>query len=265
MLFYLDNWMSADPNGPHLLGLRRAQAGRAAKGLNENYGRELMELHTLGVDGGYTQKDVTEVARAFTGWTIENPRQGGGFRFEPRIHDPGEKILLGHVIKAGGGESDGEQVLDILAAHPSTARLIATKLARRFVSDTPSPALVDRAAKRFRETGGDLREVTRTILTSPEFLSPDAYRAKVKTPFEFVVSALRARGADVADAKPLVRELQQLGMPLYMCQPPIGYKDTADAWVNTGALVSRMNFAVKLAGDDRDLALTLGSPEFQRR
>jgi uncharacterized protein (DUF1800 family) len=285
MLFYLDNWMSADPNGPHLesapvgrrfqrrlgeperLALRRpaAQGKNAPKGLNENYGRELMELHTLGVDGGYTQKDVTEVARAFTGWTIENPRQGGGFRFDPRIHDPGQKIVLGHVIKAGGGESDGERVLDILAAHPATAQFIATKLARRFVSDTPPPALVDRAAKRFRETGGDLREVTRTILTSPDFLSPDAYHAKVKTPFEFVVSALRTSGTDIADAKPLVRELQQLGMPLYMCQPPTGYKDTADAWVNTGALVSRMNFALKLARNDQDLALTLGSPEFQRR
>jgi uncharacterized protein (DUF1800 family) len=241
------------------------QGKNAPKGLNENYGRELMELHTLGVDGGYTQKDVTEVARAFTGWTIENPRQGAGFTFEPRIHDPGQKMVLGHVIKAGGGESDGERVLDILAAHPATAQFIATKLARRFASDTPPPALVDRAAKRFRETGGDLREVTRTILTSPEFLSPDAYHAKVKTPFEFVVSALRTSGTDIADAKPLVRELQQLGMPLYMCQPPTGYKDTADAWVNTGALVSRMNFALKLARNDQDLALTLGSPEFQRR
>jgi uncharacterized protein (DUF1800 family) len=309
MLFYLDNWMSADPNGPHLesaiagrrfkrrlggpqgLAPRRPapQGKNAPKGLNENYGRELMELHTLGVDGGYTQKDVTEVARAFTGWTIENPRQGAAFRFEPRIHDPGQKVVLGHVIKAGGGESDGEQVLEILAAHPSTARFIATKLARRFVADTPPPALVDRAAKRFRETDGDLREVTRTILTSPEFLSPDAYRAKVKTPFEFVVSALRASGAGIDtaegkardgrdgpdsvagsaapafDARALVRELQQLGMPLYMCQPPTGYKDTADAWVNTGALVSRMNFSLKLARNDQDLALMLGSPEFQRR
>jgi len=325
MLFYLDNWMSADPNGPHVemrrlppgrvgrpfqgrlaeperLALRPQPQGKnAPKGLNENYGRELMELHTLGVDGGYTQKDVTEVARAFTGWTIENPMRGVGYRFEPRLHDPGQKVVLGHVIKAGGGESDGEQVLDILASHPSTARFIATKLARRFVGDTPPPALVDRAAKRFRDTNGDLREVTRTILTSPEFLSPDAYRAKVKTPFEFVVSALRASGADVTDAKPLVRELQQLGMPLYMCQPPTGYKDTADAWVNTGALVSRMNFALRLATnklprvqvDGLDArartmlaepisdttratiakatdapqmaALTLGSPEFQRR
>jgi uncharacterized protein (DUF1800 family) len=322
MLFYLDNWMSADPNGPHLPDnagrprmVRGPFGGRvmmpppprmaqgnpaksAPKGLNENYGRELMELHTLGVDGGYTQKDVTEVARAFTGWTIDRPRQGGGFTFNARIHDPGQKIVLGHVIKAGGGESDGEQVLDILAKHPSTATFIATKLARRFVSDTPPPALVERAAARFRETDGDLREVTRAILTSPEFLSPGAYRAKVKTPFEFVVSALRATAADVQDARPLVREVQQLGMPLYMCQPPTGYKDTGDAWVNTGALVSRMNLALRLASGQvrgttvdnsievrlggevsettratiaratdppKMMALSLGSPEFQRR
>jgi uncharacterized protein (DUF1800 family) len=320
MLFYLDNWMSADPNGPHKQPMAAPRVGRgrfgglmfppaarpnaqgknAPKGLNENYGRELMELHTLGVDGGYTQKDVTEVARAFTGWTIQNPRLGGGFRFEPRIHDEGQKIVLGHVIKAGGGERDGEQVLDILAKHPSTARFIATKLVRRFVSDTPPPALVDRAAARFRETDGDLREVMRTILTSPEFFAPEAYRAKVKTPFEFVTSALRATGADIQDATPLVREMQQLGQPLYMCQPPTGYKDTADAWVNTGALVNRMNFSLLLAsnkvprvtvadpstvntilGDDvsettrstiakatsapQMAALTLGAPEFQRR
>ncbi len=298
MLFYLDNWMSADPNGPHLpdnagrarmvrgpfgrpgmmAPMPRAGAAKGKKaptGLNENYGRELMELHTLGVDGGYTQKDVTEVARALTGWTIDNPRTSGSFQFEPRLHDTGQKIVLGHMIKAGGGESDGEQVLDILARQPATATFIATKLTRRFVSDTPPPALVARVAARFRDTDGDLREVMRTILTSPEFLSPDAYRAKVKTPFEFVASALRATGADVQDARPLVRELEQLGMPLYMCQPPTGYKDTGDAWVNTGALVSRMNFAVRLIGHQvrgtliegpQSLtALNLGAPEFQRR
>jgi uncharacterized protein (DUF1800 family) len=286
MLFYLDNWMSADPNGPHpeAGGLtpinRRSRAGgvrprlqvspapqpiRQRRGINENYGRELMELHTLGVDGGYTQKDVTEVARAFTGWTIDNPRQGGSFRFEPRIHDPGEKIVLGHKIKAGGGQSDGEEVLDILAKHPSTARFIATELVRRFVSDTPPRALVDRAAKRFRDTDGDLREVMRTILTSQEFLSPDARGAKIKSPFEFVASALRTTNADVTDATMYVRQLQQLGEPLYMCQPPTGYKDTADAWVNTGALVNRMNFALRLARNDKDLALTLGGPEFQKK
>jgi uncharacterized protein (DUF1800 family) len=325
MLFYLDNWMSADPNGPHAearpprivrgpFGGRmiepprtrpQPQGKNAPKGLNENYGRELMELHTLGVDGGYTQKDVTEVARAFTGWTIDKPRQGGGFKFEPRIHDQGQKIVLGHVIKAGGGQSDGEQVLDLLTRHPSTARFIATKLVRRLVSDTPPAPLVDRAAARFRETDGDLREVMRTILLSPEFLSSDSYRTKVKTPVEFVASALRATAADVQDAAPLVRSLQQFGMPLYMCQPPTGYKDTADAWVNTGALVSRMNFALQLASNrlngvvvqpppvdapsllesmlgsdasdatrstiakattpEQMVALTLGSPEFQRK
>ena len=319
MLFYLDNWLSADPNAQPMALRGRARRGRffapppaagqgqaRKRGLNENYAREIMELHTLGVDGGYTQKDVTEVARAFTGWTIQQPRQGGGFRFEPRIHDPGQKIVLGHVIKAGGGQSDGEQVLDLLARHPSTARFIATKLVRRFVSDTPPAPLVDRAAAQFRETDGDLREVMRTILLSQEFLSPDAYRAKLKTPVEFMASALRATAADVQDATPLVRSLQQFGMPLYMCQPPTGYKDSADAWVNTGALVARMNFALQLAGnrlngvvvelpqpvdaamlldsmlggDASDatrstiakatmpgqmVALTLGSPEFQRK
>jgi uncharacterized protein (DUF1800 family) len=320
MLFYLDNWMSADPNGPHPDAAMERRAGRGRfvlpqappaakagaqrKGLNENYGRELMELHTLGVDGGYTQKDVTEVARAFTGWTIGNPQQGGEFRFEPRIHDEGEKIVLGHRVRAGG-INDGEAVLDILASQPSTAHFISFELVRRFVNDTPPPALVDRAAARFRDTSGDLREVMRTILTSEEFLGDEANRAKVKTPFEFVVSSVRATGADVADAMPLVRALQQLGMPLYQCQPPTGYKDTADAWTNTGALVARMNLALQLSsnkmrgvsvgsvqpatsdfvasilnGDASDttratiakastppqmLALALGSPEFQKR
>jgi uncharacterized protein (DUF1800 family) len=318
MLFYLDNWMSADPNGPHVDTRPRVVRGpfgrpfiveppmprqnpNAPKGLNENYGRELMELHTLGVDGGYTQKDVTEVARAFTGWTIQNPRMGGGYRFEPRLHDTGQKVVLGQVIKSGGDDSDGKRVLEMLARHPSTARFIATKLVRRFVADTPPPDLVDRVAARFSETDGDLREVTRVILISPEFYAAEAYRAKVKTPFEFVVSAVRATGADVADARPLVQQVQQQGMPLYQCQPPTGYKDTADAWVNTGALVGRMNFALALASNRirgtavslappsaSDLiagelsestratiakagsapqvaALTLGSPEFQRR
>jgi uncharacterized protein (DUF1800 family) len=320
MLFYLDNWMSADPDaGSSRFRMARPRLGRgrgllmpprpapqpqdrqanARRGLNENYARELMELHTLGVDGGYTQKDVTEVARAFTGWTIVNPRLGGSFRFDPRMHDEGEKIVLEHTIHGGGGMSDGEQVLDILAAHPSTARFIATKLARRFVSDAPPPALVDRMAARFAATGGNLREVMRALLTSPEFASPESHAAKVKTPFEFVVSALRASAAPVADARPLVQALQQLGMPLYQCQPPTGYKDTADAWVNTGALVNRMNFALTLASrgraptldataaydvlaglnvsgatrstiaqaanEQQALALALGSPEFQQR
>jgi uncharacterized protein (DUF1800 family) len=244
MLFYLDNWQSAAPNQERMA--RRGQPNRPARGLNENYARELMELHTLGVDGGYTQKDVQEVARAFTGWTIEMPRQGGGFRFEPRIHDNGEKVVLGHRIKSGGGKKDGEQVLDILAAHPSTARFIATKLARKFVADVPPSSLVDRAAARFRDTGGDIREVVRTIITSREFFASEAYRAKVKSPYEFVVSAARAANVDVTNALPMVQGLRDLGMPLYFCQPPTGYADRADAWVNTGALLNRMNFAVAL-------------------
>jgi uncharacterized protein (DUF1800 family) len=274
MLFYLDNWMSADPNAdqvadrsrrrpfgrfgfdsPARRGFSSAAPGAAPqkrqRGLNENYARELMELHTLGVDGGYTQKDVTEVARAFTGWTLGRPGRGeiGAFRFEPRMHDAGEKIVLGRSIPAGGGKSDGDRVLDILARHPSTARFVATKLARRFVADDPPSSLVDRAAARFRETGGDLREVVRTIVTSPEFFAADAYRSKVKTPLELVASALRVTGARVENALPLARWMQDLGMPLYFCQPPTGYADRADAWVNTGALVNRMNFAVALAGN----------------
>jgi uncharacterized protein (DUF1800 family) len=243
---------------------------------------------------------VTEVARAFTGWSIANPRQGGGFRFVPQLHDEGEKVVLGHRIKAGGGERDGDEVLDLLANAPATARFIATKLARRFVSDTPPQALIERATNTFRDTHGDLRAVMTTILMSPEFLSADAYRAKVKSPFEFIVSAVRATGAEISDARPLVRTMQQLGMPLYQCQPPTGYKDTADAWVNTGALVNRMNDALalasgrlpgvrisnppppesvlagnisettqatiaKAASPPQALALALGSPEFQRR
>ena len=273
MLFYLDNWQSSAPADAMTMASRnRAQQRRAGvqrpgnqnrpatladlppalqnrrpRGLNENYARELMELHTLGVDGGYTQKDVQEVARALTGWTIANPRQGGGFQFEPRLHDNGEKVVLGHKIKAGGGKSDGDQVLNILANHPSTAKFISTKLVRRFVADEPPAGLVERTAKRFRDTDGDIREVVRTIVTSPEFFAADAYRAKVKTPFEFIVSAVRATGADVSNALPVVQSLRDLGMPLYMCQPPTGYSDKAEAWVNTGALLNRMNFAVALA------------------
>jgi uncharacterized protein (DUF1800 family) len=264
MLFYLDNWQSAAPDEaetmmnargrrPELRGRPNMppQAQNRRRGINENYARELMELHTLGVDGGYTQKDVQEIARAFTGWTIEQPRQGGGFRFDPRIHDNGEKVVLGVRIPRGGGKRDGEQVLDILAAHPSTARFVATKLARRFVADDPPATLVDRAAATFKRTGGDIREVVRTILTSPEFFAPAAYRAKVKSPLEFVASAVRASGADLRNGMPLVQAMRQLGMPVYMCQPPTGYSDKADAWVNTGALINRMNFALSLSTDRR--------------
>lgn len=235
---------------------------RQRRGINENYARELMELHTLGVGGGYTQQDIIEVAKAFTGWTIQQPRRGGGFEFDERRHVKGAKTILGKKIDKGGVD-DGEAVLDLLAAHPSTATFIATKLTRRFVSDDPPKALVERAAAKFRATKGDLREVVRTILTSPEFTSAEAMRAKVKTPFEFVASALRATGARVEDGTVLVRNLQGLGMPLYMAQPPTGYIDRADVWVNTGALLNRMNFAIalvnnRLRGVQVDLAPIIG-------
>jgi uncharacterized protein (DUF1800 family) len=277
MLFYLDNWMSSDPKAAEARltrmrnrgvgrnsNLRRGQperrdaiGGRGAKpeappqrltrGLNENYARELLELHTLGVDGGYTQQDVIEVARAFTGWTIGRAGEGG-FRFAAALHDRGAKNVLGQSIPAGGGVEDGQKVLDILARHPSTAHHIAYQLAQRFVSDRPPASIVDKAAKTFTTTNGNLRAVVRTIVTSPEFFAPEAYRAKVKTPFEFVVSALRATNADVRIATPLVRALAGLGMPLYLCQPPTGYDETADRWVSSGALVNRMNFALAVSG-----------------
>jgi uncharacterized protein (DUF1800 family) len=282
MLFYLDNWLSADPNAtPPAFGFRRRGgpppgAGQGRKrGLNENYAREIMELHTLGVDGGYTQQDVTEVARCFTGWTLRNPRQGDPkFLFDDRIHDKGDKVVLGHRIK-GKGRSEGDEVIHILATHPSTARFVSYKLARRFVADEPPASVVDRAAETFRKTGGDIREVVRTIVTSPEFFDPAARAAKIKTPFEFVVSAVRASGAGVDDARGLTGRIASMGMPLYQQQPPTGYKDTADAWVSTSGLLARLNLAMDLAaGRVRGVSVdpastvaaqTLGSPEFQRR
>ncbi len=217
------------------------------RGLNENYARELMELHTIGVDAGYTQADVVTVARAFTGWTIDRPRDGGTFQFNAQMHDNDPKVVMGTKI-AGGGKKDGEAVLDLLANHPSTAKFIATKLARRFVSDEPPASVIDRAAKVFLSSKGDLREVTRAIVTSPEFFSAEARRAKVKTPLEFVASAVRASGANVIVVQPLVQALRDQGMPLYGAQPPTGWGDTAEDWVNTGALLKRLNFAIELAG-----------------
>jgi uncharacterized protein (DUF1800 family) len=261
MLFYLDNWLSVGPNSDVANGIPKraskeskqrirskaqtSQAKGKRNGLNENYGRELMELHTLGVYGGYTQEDVTEVARVFTGWTLQQPRQGGGFTFDERTHEPGDKIVLGHRIKPKG-ENEGLEVLKILAHHPSTAKFVCTKMAMRFVSDDPPQSLVDRMAQTFLKKNGNIREVLKTMLESPEFWSPDAYRGKVKTPLEFVVSALRASGAEVADAMPVARRLQNMGMPLYGMQPPTGYSMKADAWINSSALLGRMNFALAL-------------------
>ena len=274
MLFYLDNWLNMSPRPEQGRAPREARP-RRARGINENYARELLELHTLGVDGGYTQNDIVEVARALTGWTMR-PRQGTGSMFVPALHDRGEKTILGRTIRAGGGAEELDAVLDIVATHPSTARHIATKLATRFISDTPSKAIVDKAAARFTAARGDLREVVRTIVTSPEFVAADSYRTKVKTPLEFVASALRLTGAEIRTALPIARELRDMGMPLYMCQPPTGYDETSDTWVSAGALVSRMNFAVNLAKNEirgtrltlteqETAALAIGAPEFQRQ
>jgi uncharacterized protein (DUF1800 family) len=242
MLFYLDNWQSVAQNQ-----VRRPMGGRPQRGLNENYARELMELHTLGVDGGYSQKDIIEVARCFTGWTIRNPQQGGEFMYNDRVHDKGEKIVLGVTIPAGGGKDDAEKVLDILAKHSSTARFISLKLARRFVADDPPPALVDRMAKTFLDSDGDIREVMKTVLTSKEFFSAGAYHAKVKTPFEMVASALRATGAQVDYAMPLAQQIGQLGEPLYRKVEPTGYSSANAEWVSSASLLGRMNFAFQLA------------------
>lgn len=264
MLYYLDNWLSVGPNSDVANGIKRRnkrdekkysksngpvkQSKGKRNGLNENYGRELMELHTLGVNGGYTQKDVTELARVLTGWTLKKPNDGDysfSFTFDERMHEPGEKTVLGHRIKPNG-EKEGYEVLHILAHHPSTAKFVCTKLAQRFVSDNPSPELIDRMTQTYLKKDGEIREVLKTLFQSPEFWAADDYRAKIKTPLEFVVSALRASDADITDAMPVARQLQNMGMPLYGMQPPTGYSMKADAWVNSSALLGRMNFALAL-------------------
>ena len=272
MLFYLDNFQSVSPDA-NAGGRLRPQQQR--RGINENYARELMELHTLGVDGGYTQKDVQEVARCFTGWTIfqprggaaaanavmprdgeRNPRMGdamrrtaGTFFFNMRAHDDGEKTVLGQKIPSGGGMKDGLMVLDILAHHPSTAKFIATKLVRHFVSDNPPPALVDRVAETFIKTDGDIRETLKTIFFSKEFNSTEAYRVKIKRPFELVVSAIRTLGADTNGGPGTHQWIARMGEPLYGFQTPNGYSDSAESWVNTGGLLERMNFGLALASN----------------
>ncbi len=285
MLFYLDNWQSEGPEsdaalgkpanpGPRAYMQRRGmyppparpqqpnpQANQQQKrrsGLNENYARELMELHTLGVNGGYTQHDVTEVARVFTGWTLDQPAQGGGFIYRPRLHEPGDKVVLGHHIK-DAGESEGMEVLNLLASQPATARFISTELAQRFVSDNPPPTLIDAMSKTYLKSDGDIRQVLETMFHSREFWAPEAYRARVKTPFEFVVSSLRATQAEVTDPQPLLATLNKMGEQLYGCQPPTGYSTKSDVWVNSAALLDRMNFGLalttnKLPGTTFDLA-----------
>ncbi|MDT5273059.1 MAG: hypothetical protein QOH49_5245 [Acidobacteriota bacterium] len=240
---------------------RPQQQQRMRRGINENYARELMELHTLGVEGGYTQKDVQEVARAFTGWTIYQPRGGGiygddsgdsragTFYFAPRMHDDGEKTVLGVKVPAGGGAEDGRKVLDILVAHPSTAKFIATKLVRKFVSDEPDPALVRRVADAFHNSKGDIKTTLRAVFNSPEFNSAETRRAKIKTPFELSVSALRTLGAEVEVRPALIQWVARMGEPLYGYQAPTGYPDEASYWVNTGALLERLNFSLALVSN----------------
>ena len=267
MLFYLDNWESVGAQSP--AGMRRK------RGLNENYGRELLELHTLGVDGGYTQKDVTEVARCFTGWTIKQPQRVAEFEFNPRMHDDGEKIVLGVRIPPGGGIEDGFQVLHLLAHHPSTARFISRQLAMHFVADDPPAALVNRMAATFLKKDGDLRAVLKTMFDSPEFWSRGAYRAKIKSPLEMVASSLRAIDAQVDFTFGLNNQLNQLGEPLYRKAEPTGYSNSGQEWLNSAGLLARMNFSVALAnnkvpGVKVDSArssegVALGSPDFQKK
>ena len=259
MLYYLDNWQSS------VLRHYPAAKGKPARttgGINENYARELMELHTLGVDGGYTQKDVQEVARCFTGWTIYKPNTDGLFVFNPAAHDNGEKVALGQKIPAGGGLSDAERVLDILARHPSTAHFIATKLARHFISDDPPASVINRAADVFLKTDGSIHETLRAIITSPEFFAQSAYRAKTRSPFEYAAAALRALNAETDGTRPLLDWIGRMGQPVFGRITPDGYPDRADQWLSTGALLERFNFASALAtnkikGTSVDLARTL--------
>lgn len=269
MLFYLDDWQSVSPES--FLG--RRGRGKRPRGVNENYARELLELHTLGVDGGYTQTDVVEVARCFTGWTI---RDGKG-DFVAAMHDNREKVVLGEKIPAGGGKSDGLKVLDIVARHPSTARFISNKLAQRFVADTPPESLVKSMAATFTKTGGDLRAVMKTMFDSKEFWSTEAYKSKLKSPFEMVVAAVRAGNPEIRNGLGLAAEIAKMGQPLYRKVEPTGYGNTSDEWKNSASLLARMNFAGALASnrvpgvrvawseDAKVVEMRLGSPEFQRR
>lgn len=282
MLFFLDNYLSADPAavarmeaerdmrraryqgafvggsmptpgtfpGPATGPARTTQvaAKKQERGLNENYGREVMELHTVGVDAGYTQQDVIQMAECLTGWTIHEPRRDPQFFFDEKIHAEGKKVVMGRTFNYGG-EKDGEEALKMLASRPATATFISTELARHFVSDNPPPALVERMAKSFEASNGDIRTVLKTMIYSPEFWSREAYRAKVKTPFELVASTARALNAEVTITLPLAQWVSRMGEPLYLCQPPTGYSDKSETWVNTGALLNRLNFSLAFAGD----------------
>jgi len=254
MLLYLDNAESIGPNSraaerARMNAARNAgNAKKAEEGLNENYARELMELHTLGVNGGYTQADVIQVARILTGWTVDRPQRGGGFVFNPNRHEPGTKKALGKKFKENG-EGEGRDLLHFLATRPATARFVSHKLAVRFVSDDPPESLIERMSKSYLSSSGDIAAVLKTMFHSPEFWSTTAYRAKVKTPLEYVVSAARASNADITNLRPLANAMREMGMPLYGAIPPTGYKWEASDWMSTEALVNRMNFALSLAAN----------------
>jgi uncharacterized protein (DUF1800 family) len=301
MLIYLDNFQSADPAAVRRMdaekAMRRARyggafaggdmptpgtfpgpvtspsapgAGAAAaaakkseRGLNENYGREVMELHTVGVDGGYTQRDVIQMAECLTGWTVREPRKDPQFFYDDRIHAQGAKVVMGRTFSYGG-EKDGEEALKMLANHPNTAKFISTELARHFVSDNPPEALVQRMAAEYSATQGDTRSVLKAMIYSPEFWSRESYRAKVKTPYELVASTARALNAEVTITLPTSQWVARMGEPLFLCQTPNGYSDKAETWVNTGALLNRLNFALsfatdKIAGATVDLKSVLGA------
>lgn len=276
MLFFLDNWLSVDPIAFQQSRRQAALGGRfqgifaggfapdprtfpapdgrmpnqrpkqQERGINENYGREVMELHTVGVDAGYTQQDVIEMAKCLTGWTVREPRRDPAYLFKPEFHSAGKKVVMGHTFDYGD-ERDGVEALKMLANDPHTAQFISTELARHFVSDNPPAPLVNRMAANYQETGGDIRSLLHTMIYSPEFWSKQAYRAKVKTPFELVASTARALQADVSVSLPLELWVARMGEPLFLCQPPTGYSDKAATWVNTGALLNRLNFALALA------------------
>jgi uncharacterized protein (DUF1800 family) len=270
MLMYLDNWESIGPDSQvagKVAAIQKARpegkiAQKLPKGINENYGRELMELHTLGVGGGYTQQDVIEVAKCFTGWTIDRPYAGNGARakmgadlgtpgefvFDPKRHEPGSKVVLGHTISEGG-MNEGLEVLHILATSPATAHFISQELAVRFVSDSPPAALVNRMAATYLKSGGDIGAVLTAMFKSKEFWAPGVYRAKVKTPLEFLASAVRASDATVTNPLPLVQAMDRLGMPVWGMQTPNGYGWMAEDWVSSNGLLSRMNFALVLSGN----------------
>ncbi|MBV9437350.1 MAG: DUF1800 domain-containing protein [Acidobacteria bacterium] len=245
MLFYLDNWQSIGPNSK-ASGAGKNNSPDPKRGLNENYAREIMELHTLSVDGGYSQNDVTELAKVLTGWTIDNPGQGGGFTFDQRKHEPGDKHVLGEIVHENG-QQEGLEMLNKLAGSPQTAHFIAKKLAQKFIADDPPPDLVNRLADKFLASDGDITEVLHALFNSPEFWSSKTYRAKVKTPLEVVVSAVRASGADVTNPFPLAQVLARMGEPLYQMQPPTGYSMRADYWINSDALLDRLNFALQMS------------------